>query len=206
MGCWHPGALLTWLLTCRSCRGSPSASARVVPGSPWWIPDTWSQPRQARPARCLTPAKRGSRVESAESWSVRVTALPAVGRMGVRCGAGMAQLCHPLWDPAPPPVPSQLCLPHVPHSPSHATSPHYGLSNSCHLMEGRVATSQLMQASGPQLSVCLGATWMLCPARPVAVLLGAERGSRCLCCCLHCFLPCCPPATLSVLLRHSRKQ
>lgn len=44
-------------VTCRSCRGSPSAAGRAEPGSPWSILDTWSWTHLSPPARFFTAGR-----------------------------------------------------------------------------------------------------------------------------------------------------
>lgn len=65
-------------VTCRSCRGSPSAAGRAEPGSPWSIPDTWGRPHVPPPALFFTEGRfwrksrgRGETVKTLHSGLAR---------------------------------------------------------------------------------------------------------------------------------------
>ena len=141
-----------------------------------------------------------------QSWSVRVTVLPVAGRMGARCGAGMAQLCHPSWDPAPRPSPSRLCSPHVAPQPTPCHQPPLRAPKPLPLDGRQRATWQLMHTAGPQLCV-LGWHGGCCAQPDPLLCCGVQSGAAC-CCAAACAASCpaARPAAPSVLLRHSRKQ
>lgn len=125
-------------LTCKSSLGSPSAAARVVPGSQWWIRDTWSQPGLPGAAHHLTPATGEEKKRKKRGFLGRAydgVSCCRSSQAGWVCGTGsgvgsgrQGTAAPPAPAPSPPPPdpllipnPSQPCP--LPPAPQRRCSP-----------------------------------------------------------------------------------